>query len=139
MHGRPIGAVGNTTICSNFPCMQIFRFIMVLAMIGILCCYCWIYLLNSLHQFHFWALLSCVLAEGHLFVGSGKELVKHKLTIMALDDENIKPIKSRLWQTGLIWYTLALPTIITSNVIYFFDLPGFLRRRQWGGSDSWMS
>jgi hypothetical protein len=40
-----------------------------------------------------------------------------------------------LWQTGVILYTLAFPTVLTSNLVYFFDLPDFLRNKfpKWAG------
>ena len=53
-------------------------------------------------------------------MGTGKQVVfQNKLLNRQIKDELVKLPK--LWLYGQFFYTLALPVVITANIIYFMD------------------
>jgi hypothetical protein len=56
-------------------------------------------------------------ALGFLFVSSGRKVVEKKLEERGEELEDKE--KSTLWRRGVIYYNIAFPFVITSNVIFF--------------------
>ena len=124
--------VGNT-VCQYkccFQIMQLIRFLMTIALFGLLTVYFFIFVKVSFVTINFWAIGFTFLAIMLLFIGSGKQKVYQ--LIIDNDDGEGNPLydeakfqfddpkkKVKLWWYGLFFYNLAIPVVFASNALYY--------------------
>lgn len=86
----------------------------------------YIYVKASFFHYIFISLVVTFLAFGFLFIGSGKQVVYQKLVNdKKIEYHNNKKKKSNLWRMGVLFYSLAIPLVVTSNFIYFIKFKWF--------------
>lgn len=109
--------VGYSAPYISFVKMQIIRLFWLLAVLVIWCLNFYINVKKVVIYFNFWALSFTLLALAFLFVSSGRQVIERKLA------ENGEPVpeneKSSTWKTGLLFYTLAWPFVVVSNLTFF--------------------
>lgn len=119
------------TMCGGSPCcfkfMQALRLVMIIINMVLFCIYCYIYVLMGVKEYHFWAMLFTLLSFILLFIGSGKAATFEKLQRQDSANredhlENLHRVQW-MWNKGLWFHSLALPTMITSNILFFFYNP----------------
>jgi Ca2+/Na+ antiporter len=118
-NGEKFNLVGSTPVCINFLTMQILRLISFMALTAVFGMYSYIYLRTSITQYNFWALTCTYLAFGFLFIGSGKQVVYQKLVNKGRIDYKDRKKKTNMWMIGVFFYSLAIPMVIVSNLLYF--------------------
>ena len=113
-----------------FQIMQIIRFLMMLALFGLLTVYFFIFVEVSFVTINFSAIFFTFLAITLLFIDSGKQKVYQLL--VDNDDGNGNPLydepkyrfsdpkkKVKMWWYGLFFYNLAIPVVFASNALFY--------------------
>ena len=112
--------VGYSAPCFPFFVMQFCRLLNLLINFIVLAFIIYINVKKCFIYIHIWAQVCTVLALGYLFISSGRQVIERKL------EERNEPVaeneKSQTWKQGVFWYTVALPLVLTSNLLFFLLL-----------------
>ena len=93
-----------------------------ISLFSVLVVYVYIYIRKAIFQYNFYSILFTFLAFLLLFIGSGKQVVYQQLVQLNKIDYKEKKKRQKIWKWGLLFYELAVPTVIVSNILYFVDL-----------------
>ncbi|CDW90199.1 UNKNOWN [Stylonychia lemnae] len=109
--------VGYSAPFTSFVNMQIVRLVSLLLILVIWVMNFYINVKKVVIYLNFWALTFTLLSLGFLFVSSGRQVIEKKLK------ERGEPVeekdRSHTWKKGVLFYTLAWPFTVASNVTFF--------------------
>lgn len=111
--------VALTTPLISFWWMQMVRLLLLIVNILGSVWFFFIFFRQAPKFINFWAQILTLVAQVYLFIGSGVEKCNQKQILNGVKKEKL--IKSDLWIKGVFVYNLAIPFIITSNCIYWFE------------------
>ena len=97
--------------------MQVFRLLNLLINFSVWAVIIYINVKKCFIYIHIWAETFTVLALGYLFVSSGRQVIERKLE--ERNESVSENEKSQTWKTGVFWFSVAFPMVLTSNLLFF--------------------